>query len=108
MKLDKIPINQMEEVDLDEMAMCRLLGGGTPGCCQCGCHYSSSTSSNSSANNAQGYTSDPGAQTCNCTQCSGCGNQQSNPALCYVIPISPQTNSSLCGVHDPWVQESVC
>lgn len=36
---------------------------GTPGSCQCGCHYAtsggSSTSTNDSANNASGLTSDP-------------------------------------------------
>ena len=50
MKLEKIPINQVEEVDLDEMSMCRLFGGG-----QCSCSYAgiggSSLSSNDSANN---------------------------------------------------------
>ncbi|HZH74085.1 MAG TPA: hypothetical protein VFD91_16430 [Mariniphaga sp.] len=51
--------------------MVRILGGGTLGCCQCGCNYEghpggSSTSSNSSANDAQGYTSDPGAHPCDC------------------------------------------
>jgi hypothetical protein len=43
--------------------MCHLLGGGTQGCCQCGCHYSATTASNDSANNSNGYTSDPGATT---------------------------------------------
>ena len=73
MKLEKIPINQVEEVDLDEMAMCRLLGGAD--CCQCGCNYEgsggSSTGTNSSTNDAKGgYTSDPGPQTKNCCSCT--------------------------------------
>ena len=87
MKLQKIPINQVEEVDLDEMVMCRLLGGA--GCCQCGCHYPaiSSTEANSGANNALGgYTSDPGPQTTNCCTCT------TTPP-----PPPNQTDSILCG-----------
>jgi natural product precursor len=63
MKLTKISLNQLSDADLNEREMCRLLGGGTPGCCQCGCHYTASSSSNQSANNAEGYTSDPEATT---------------------------------------------
>jgi natural product precursor len=67
MKLTKISLNQLSDTELNEREMCRLLGGGTPGCCQCGCNYAtsggSSNSSNDSANNASGYTSDPGATT---------------------------------------------
>jgi hypothetical protein len=49
---------------LNEREMCRLLGGGTPGCCQCACQGPSSKSSNDSANNKSGYTSDPGSHPC--------------------------------------------
>jgi natural product precursor len=67
MKLTKINLNQLSDTELNEREMCRLLGGGTPGCCQCGCNYATSggsgSSSNDSANNANGYTSDPGATT---------------------------------------------
>ena len=67
MKLEKINLNQFANAELNEREMYRLLGGGTPGCCQCGCNYStrggSSTSDNDSANNSSGYTSDPGATT---------------------------------------------
>ena len=71
MKLSKLKLNQLSESDLNEREMVRILGGGTPGCCQCGCNYAgepggSSTSSNSSANDANGYTSDPGSNPCNC------------------------------------------
>ena len=69
MKLSKLKLNQLSESDLNEREMVRILGGGTPGCCQCGCNYAgepggSSTSSNSSANDANGYTSDPGVHPC--------------------------------------------
>jgi natural product precursor len=67
MKLEKINLNELATAELDEREMYRLLGGGTAGCCQCGCNYStsggSSTSDNDSANNSSGYTSDPGATT---------------------------------------------
>jgi natural product precursor len=63
MKLTKINLSELANTDLNEREMCRLLGGGTPGCCQCGCHGSSTTSSNDSANDADGYTSDPDATT---------------------------------------------
>jgi natural product precursor len=70
MKLNKIKLNELSNAQLNEREMCRILGGGTAGCCQCGCHYAnsggSSSSANDSANNASGYTSDPGSQTCSC------------------------------------------
>lgn len=63
MKLKKLCLNELADAELNEREMCRILGGGTPGCCQCGCNYAttggSSTSSNDSANNAKGFTSDP-------------------------------------------------
>lgn len=68
MKLEKINLNELANAELNEREMCHILGGGTPGCCQCGCNYTSSggssTSSNNSANNAGGLTSDPGADPC--------------------------------------------
>jgi natural product precursor len=69
MKLTKIKLNQLAEIEMNEREMCRLLGGGTPGCCQCSCAYAdtggSSTSANDGANNANGQTSD-GSNPC-CT-----------------------------------------
>ena len=69
MKLKKLKLNELSNTDLNEREMVRILGGGEPGCCQCGCNYEgqpggSSSSSNDSANDAQGYTSDPGALPC--------------------------------------------
>lgn len=64
MKLEKINLSELANADLNEREMCRLLGGGTPGCCQCGCHYSATTASNDSANTSEGKTSDPGATPC--------------------------------------------
>ncbi len=61
MKLKKIKLNEISKVHLEEMEMCRLLGGGTPGNCTCGCLYAdsggSSTASNDAANDAYGYSS---------------------------------------------------
>ena len=63
MKLGKIKLTELADAKLNEREMCRILGGGTPGCCQCGCHYAtsggSSTSANDSANNSGGMTPDP-------------------------------------------------
>ncbi len=39
MKLNKLKLNQLSDADLNEREMLRILGGGTPGCCQCGCNY---------------------------------------------------------------------
>lgn len=63
-KLKKLSLSQLAQADLNEREMCRLLGGGEPGNCQCGCHYEgqpggATTSANNSANNALGYHSDP-------------------------------------------------
>ncbi|SEG22807.1 TIGR04149 family rSAM-modified RiPP [Parabacteroides chinchillae] len=70
MKLKKLKLNEVARAELNERSMCRILGGGTPGCCQCSCAYEgqggSTTSANSGANNAGGYTSD-GSNPC-------CGN----------------------------------
>ena len=67
MKLERISASELANADLNEREMCHLLGGGDPGCCQCGCHYSSTTATNNSYNNEDGLTSDTGAQTCQCT-----------------------------------------
>lgn len=68
MKLEKINLNELANAELNEREMCHILGGGTVGCCQCGCNFTSSggssTSSNASANDAGGFTSDPGAHPC--------------------------------------------
>ncbi len=65
MKLNKLKLNQLSDADLNEREMVRILGGGTPGCCQSGCNYAGeSGGSSSSANDANGYTSDPGSHPC--------------------------------------------
>lgn len=60
-KLQKLKLTQLSDVNLNEREMCRLLGSGDPGCCQCSCAYANSggasTNANDSANNANGYTS---------------------------------------------------
>jgi len=76
MELTKISLNDLAIADLNERELCRLWGRGNPGSCQCGCHYynsgGSSSPTNDSANFGYGYTSDPGAQPCNCPQSSAC------------------------------------
>lgn len=61
MKLKKIKLNELSDVQLNEKEMCRILGG--TGNCQCGCHYTdsggSSSSDNNSANDAGDLSSDP-------------------------------------------------
>ena len=57
MKLTKINLNELSNADLNEREMCRLLGGGTPGNCQCSCAQTSTTGSNNSYNNASGLSS---------------------------------------------------
>ena len=36
MKLRKLKLNEASKAELNEREMCRVLGGGTIGCCQCG------------------------------------------------------------------------
>ena len=91
MKLVRINASELANADLNEREMCRLLGMGEPGCCQCGCHYSATTATNDTANDTGGLTSDPGSQPC-CPQ-----------PVCDWEP--PQFWGADCG-HNP--QESVC
>ncbi|MEY8721801.1 TIGR04149 family rSAM-modified RiPP [Bacteroides stercorirosoris] len=96
-KLTKIKLHEIADAELNEREMCRILGGGTPGCCQCGCYYAgepggSSTGANSSANDAHGYVSDGSAQPC-------C--QTTEP---YDPGVVPQGSS--CGIQKP--QENHC
>lgn len=50
--LKKIKLTQLNKVELDSREQNRLLGGAR--CCLCGCNGSSSTGSNSGANNQGG------------------------------------------------------
>jgi natural product precursor len=96
-KLSKLKLNQLSENELNEREMCRLLGSGTPGNCQCGCNYSasggSSTSDNSSANNTYGYSSDP-TTTAPAQSAYYCSNP--NPPTDYSdsVPLD-----ALCNLH---------
>lgn len=98
MKLKKISLNQISEANLNEREMCRLLGGGTPGCCQCGCHYAgtpggASTSANTSANNAEGKYSDYQPQ---CSGCS-CSSYPPLPRPLHETPSCYNPQSTTCG-----------
>lgn len=55
-KLKKLNLSHLANVDLEKREMNSLLGGGTPGCCSCGCRGSSSAFDNGTANVAGGYT----------------------------------------------------
>lgn len=65
--LNKLKLNQLAKADLAKREMNALLGGGTPGCCVCGCLYEnsggSSSSSNSGANDSSGLYSSIGVMT---------------------------------------------
>lgn len=95
MKLEKIKLTELADAELNEREMCRILGGGTPGCYQCGCHYATSggslTSTNDSANDAGGLTSDPGVLPC-------CSTPDTSPS--YI-------NADLCK-EQTWDQITVC
>ena len=100
MKLERISVSELATADLNEREMCRLLGGGEPGCCQCGCHYTSTTATNDAANNEYGYTSDPGAQPCNCPEEPDPEPIHECDFFCKPIVKPTQTTWTLdCGVH---------
>jgi len=90
MKLTKINLNELANADLNEREMCRLLGGGTPGNCQCSCAGSSTTGTNNSANNASGLTSEP-------TQPSGTPDSSGTPDP----SIPPAANDAIPPIKTP-------
>ena len=66
-KLKKLSLDHLSEVVLNERKMGQILGGEGGYICQCGCNYEgqpggSSTSSNSSANDADNLHSDDCSQ----------------------------------------------
>lgn len=73
-KLQKIKLDELAGIDLNERGLCRILGGGTPGNCQCGCLYAgagggSETGDNYDANVAGGHystTCPPAQDQCTC------------------------------------------
>jgi natural product precursor len=89
MKLEKIKLSELAKADLNEREMFRLLGGGDPGCCQCGCHGPSTTGDNDSANDAGGLTSDPEATT-------PCDTPAPPPVTPPVTPPPPQKDCNQC------------
>ena len=86
-KLQKIKLDELAGIDLNERGLCRILGGGTPGNCQCGCLYAgagggSETKDNHDANVAGGHYS----------------------TTCPTPPLSLIT----CGDDPPIKQDNVC
>lgn len=87
-KLQKIKLDELAGIDLNERGLCRILGGGTPGNCQCGCLYAeaggSKTGANDSANDTGGHysTTCPPPQE----QCPWCPSL--NTSAC--VPTQPQ------------------
>jgi len=72
-KLQKIKLDELSGIDLNERGLCRILGGGTPGNCQCGCLYAdhggSEAGDNDKANVAGGHystTCPPAQDQCTC------------------------------------------
>ena len=96
MKLKKINLSALSNAELNEREMCSLMGGGIPGCCQCGCNAAnsggSSTSANDTANDSSGYTSDPGATT-PCDE-EGEDSGSTNP------PFPMQNSGKECGYYE--------
>jgi len=88
MKLKKISLNELSKMELNERAMCRILGGA--GNCQCSCAYAgnggSSTSANGSANNKGDLYSDPSLRP-----------QPVEPTTPTTPPIDPHL---MCYSHD--------
>ena len=83
MKLKKLKLHEISNADLSEKEMCRILGGGTKGCCQCGCHYAgkgggSSSEDNNSANDAHGYVSDSKVPPCSPPETGSGGTMTGN------------------------------
>ena len=59
MKLRKLKLNEASKAELNEREMCRVLGGGTIGCCQCGCNYEGSGGSTTHNNGTANYKIGP-------------------------------------------------
>lgn len=78
-KLGKLKLNKLNKAELENREMNNLLGGGDPGDCTCGCHYSgtggSSSCDNGRENWTNGYSSYGGGDTygCACTYVGGQG-----------------------------------
>lgn len=72
-KLQKIKLDELAGIDLNEKSLCRILGGRAESC-RCGCLYAdtggSSSSSNTSANTSgsiiPSYMCDPKQEDCSC------------------------------------------
>ena len=100
-KLQKNKLDDLAGIDLNEKGLCRILGGGTPGNCQCGCLYAeaggSKTGANDSANDAGGHysTTCPPAQD----QCTCPPPQTLCVSACDPV-IQPQI--STCGSGGSW------
>ena len=86
-KLQKIKLDELAGIELNEKGLCRILGGGTPGNCQCGCLYADAGGAESADNDAA--NSAGGQYSTTCPQ-SGCGeDSQSIALLCDYTP-TPQ------------------
>ena len=108
MKLKKIKLNEISKVRLEEMEMCRLLGGGTPGNCTCGCLYAdsggSSTASNDAANDAYGYSSYgyAGEGEEDKTQESSCGDKYDFIQFAKCNYVEPQSTTCFSQGNSCW------
>ena len=67
-KIGKLKLNQLNKAEFEKAAMKELIGGGYPGCCQCGCPGPSSTYWNDYFNTAEGSSSGTSGN-CTCDTC---------------------------------------
>ncbi len=66
-KIGKLKLNQLSKADFMKRQMSAFCGGGSPGCCQCGCGGPSGICENWSANNLEGYNQSlGGGEICSC------------------------------------------
>ena len=63
-KLQKIKLDELAGIELNEKGLCRILGGGTPGNCQCGCLYADAGGAESADNDAANSAGGQYSTTC--------------------------------------------
>ncbi|MBS5867302.1 MAG: TIGR04149 family rSAM-modified RiPP [Alistipes indistinctus] len=95
-KLQKIKLDKLAGIDLNERGLCRILGGATSDPCQCSCQSAESGGSNTSSN-ASSNTSGDSHSSCS-------ESTHEIPRLCdYTPPAQDNCNCSpqdaICGPH---------
>ena len=97
-KLQKIKLDELAGIDLNEKGLCRILGGEIGPQCQCSCAYNSTpeamnTSSNSAANTAVGINADCTPKQNQCPPCppihAVCSSSCTPPPPVQGVPCGP-------------------